>query len=334
MKVLDWKKMRFAFLFLIVSVFLFACQKIQETTTEITEKKEYVNYTEKQMLLLSLSKMEEIQVAFSEKIWDTKLDESGLTYKDEFMGEMQDFFIELQTLNKIAMERGVRLSTDEENRVGQVAGEFYQSIQDNPNLDLDISHEEVDAIYKEYALALKTKVEVTKDAVDSISEDDARILNLQQIVVATDEGLEKVKSALSEENADFFAIARQNSTISSINIEVGHEDMEPEIDRVVCELENGEVSEPILLDGVYYIYKCIDGYNIEATAKKKREMKVVAMDTAIQTIYSEYQDRNHLSMDSRVWDAVLAKIDAKYASIQTDEEHAFFFGLYKENFES
>lgn len=168
MKVLDWKKMRFAFLFLIVSVFLFACQKIQETTTEITEKKEYVNYTEKQMLLLSLSKMEEIQVAFSEKIWDTKLDESGLTYKDEFMGEMQDFFIELQTLNKIAMERGVRLSTDEENRVGQVAGEFYQSIQDNPNLDLDISHEEVDAIYKEYALALKTKVEVTKDAVDSI----------------------------------------------------------------------------------------------------------------------------------------------------------------------
>lgn len=313
-----------------VCITLIGCRAVQDKATEITEKKEYINYSEKQMFLLIISKMEEIQLAFGKEIWEKELNADGLTYKTEFLNEMQEFFVELKTLNMIAKERGVRLTTEEEAKVGKMAGELYDNLSSNSNFDPDISHEEVDSIFKEYALAQKTKVEITKEEVDSISEDDARILNLQQIVLASEEALEKVKSELEAGEADFFTIARQNSIVSAINIEVGHEDMDPESDKIVCELENGEVSEPILVDGKYYIYKCIEGYNTEATAKKKKEMKYRVMEDTIVNIYAEYRSRNPLNLDPQVWSDTVKRVEENYKTLDSDPDHIMFFTLYRE----
>lgn len=327
------KKCKFVLLLLSILCCLTGCRTVQDKATEITEKKEYINYTKEQMALLILSKMEEIDLAFGHQIWEKTLDANGLTYESEFLNEMHDFFIELKSLNMIAKEKGVQLTAEEESKVGKLAGDFYNHLSSNPNFDAKITHEEVDSIFKEYALANKTKVEITKAEVDSISEDDARILNLQQIVLNGEEELAKVKEELQNEKADFFTIARQNSKVSAINIEVGHEDMVPEVDKIVCELENGEVSEAILVDGKYYIYKCIEGYNTEATAKKKKEMKTMAMEESVKNIYLEYQSRNKLSMDSQVWEETTKEVQTKLDKLKSNPSHVLFFTSYRDAFD-
>lgn len=321
--------------FLLVSILgvLSSCTVVTQTTTEMTSSVKYTKYTDTQMLLLILSQMKDIEDSYTSELWDRKLDTRGTTYQQVFMGEMKQFFKDLLILEELAQEKGVRLSTEEEVMVSGVANEWYQYLKSSNTIFKDLTHEEVDKLYKDYALARKTKIEITKEEVNLISEDNARILILQQIILEDEESVKKVEEELQQEDMDFYTIAKQNSISSEINIVVGHEDLSKEADPIVCELADGEISKTIQSDNKYYIYKCIDGYDEEATAKKKEVLKAQKQEEVFYKAYQEFLSRNEFEINPEEWKEVEAYTEqGKNILHQQIKElgEESFFSLYME----
>ena len=322
-------------MFLGIMLTFTSCNKTEKSNVDITTSAHYTKYNENQMLMIILSQIQDIQNTYTDKIWDRKLDSGNTTYRTVFIGEMKNFFKELRVLNLIAEEKGVRLTTEEEAKAGQAAKEYFDIISKSQGSLQALSHVEIDQMYKEYALALKTKEEVTKEEVDSVSEDEARILKLQQIVVDSKEKAEKVETQLQEPNIDFYTVARQNSESPDITIVVGHKDLCTAADKAVCELKDGEISQTIEDKGKFYIYKCIDGYDEEATAKKKATIKKQKREDALRVVYNEYLSRNELEVEPVTWKEVNKRLETEFNinTAKNNENSVYnFFSLYAKEF--
>ena len=203
-------KFRKRILLLGCMVMLTGCA-VKNVAQDITTPVESPGYTRAQMMMMILSQKQEITKAYTDEIWQKKVTDDGKTYEEVFLDDMRNFFKELKVLNLIAAERGIRLTTEEEAMMGEASNQYYNELKKQKTAFSDISHEEVDEMFKEYALAQKVNETIADSDTDEISEEEARVLKLQRIVVGDKNKAQELEAQVNAEGADFFAIAKQNS---------------------------------------------------------------------------------------------------------------------------
>ncbi len=314
-------KFRKRILLLGCMVMLTGCA-VKNVAQDITTPVESPGYTRAQMMMMILSQKQEITKAYTDEIWQKKVTDDGKTYEEVFLDDMRNFFKELKVLNLIAAERGIRLTTEEEAMMGEASNQYYNELKKQKTAFSDISHEEVDEMFKEYALAQKVNETIADSDTDEISEEEARVLKLQRIVVGDKNKAQELEAQVNAEGADFFAIAKQNSESKDIDIEVGHEDLCEAADKAVCALNDGQISSIIEDKGKFYIYKCIVGYDKEETAKKKAKMKEKRREDILDSAYQSFVRTRKIDVSGSEWRRISEQVSGDY-------DGADFFLNYK-----
>ena len=310
---------------LILSSFLSACS-IAENIAKEEEDNIHVDYSAEQMLLVAASRKKHINDFYTKDIWEVKTGEEFGSYEGVFLEEMQIFFIQLKVLNAMAEENGQTLNSKEAGDIKDSAQKFYDELK-NSNINFgNIGYSDVEKMFMDYATALKFRNSIADDKSLEVSENDARVMHLQRIILDNEEKAKSIYAEVNAEGADFAAIAKANSIDKNIVLNVGHEGLDPISDEVVSVLSDGQISEIISTDSKFYIYKCIEGYDKDATAAKKAKLLNERIDAKLKNSYNQYLMSKQVDIDDKAWNKMVKELSA----MDTNNMNADFMNSFRE----
>lgn len=258
------------------------------------------------------------------EMWDHDFGEQ--TLEDYLKGQVVSELAQIKSMMLLAAAQEVTL-TESETELARTAAETYAaglSAEETELLGIDT--ETLQAMYEEYCLAYKTYGQITGDVSIEISDDEARIIQIQQIFVPEENLAEELKERL-DEGEDFEALAANYSKAAQTTISVARGDKSAEFEEAAFELNNDEVSEVFAADGGYYILKCLNTYMEQESEANKERIEQQQKSERFQEIYAELMSDTLSEFQDELWESVHI---ADYADVKTDS----FFEVYQDYFEA
>ena len=231
-------------------------------------------------------------------------DGQGNTFESLLKSQIGQFLEELAVVDRMADEQGIQLTSQDEDDINNLAEEYYTGLSKEDLAYMQVSKDEVLDLYRKYYRADKTVSQMTESKNLEVSDAEAKVIQVERIETDSREKAEELLLQASEEKSDFTSIAEKNSLNSQIKfqLEWGPDLKEP--DRSAFALEADEISDIIEKDGRFYIQKCVNAYDQQATALRKERLAQKKKTEAFQEIYLPYQEKYRVRLDGDVWENI------------------------------
>jgi foldase protein PrsA len=158
-----------------------------------------------------------------------------------------------------------------------------------------------------------------------ISDDEARIIQLEQIYVPEENLAKELKEKL-DNGEDFESLSANYSRASQSVVSVARGDKDETYEEVAFDLGNGEISEVFAADDGYYILKCLSTYLPEESEANKVKVAQQQKTERFQSIYSDLMEDTLSEFQQKLWDQV------SFADYE-DVKSSSFFETYEKYFE-
>ncbi len=259
------------------------------------------NYKNEQAMIVIATERNRYRDTFTDQVWQVQIDEAGTMFQAYFLSEIRDFMEELRTMNLLAEEEDIRLTGQEKEQLKQLAEDYYDSLTEEDLAYIGATKEDVYELYEQYHRANKLVDEMTKNVNLEISDSEAKVITVQEIVVSDEAVAGEIYARVTAEGADFLSGARSTSEETDIEKSIGRGQRPKSYEDVVFALAAGEISPVIELDGRYYIVKCINDYDEEATLERKQRLALQRKSQAFQQIYDSFAEKYPVEMKGDIW---------------------------------
>ncbi len=230
---------------------------------------------------------------------------------------------QIMAMDFLAEEKDISLSKEEKGKIQEAAEEYYNSLNDTEKEYMYVKQGDIEILYKRYGLANKLYTHLTQGVDDEVSDDEARVMEAQQIFVTSKEKAKEVAGQLKE-GTDFLSVANIYNEASEIEVTFGRNDVAPEVEKVAFSLENDQVSRRIKTDKGFYFLKCINHYNQEKTDDNKSVILEKRRKEAFDDVYMEFLDTLSSEFNEQVWEQVKVEVNQE---VKTDS----FFEVYEKH---
>jgi foldase protein PrsA len=281
--------------------------------------------------------------SFGSKIWDVGTGDETITenVKETVLARVA----RIKSLILMAEEYGISLDEDEQE-LASIAGEtYYNSLNDTEKTLLGISQAQITQMYSEYALAEKVYEYLIADINPEISDDEARTITVQHILIKTyslnedgekvpysenakKEALEKAKEVLEKarNGEDFTSLISQYSEDTNASYTFGKGTMDTAFEEASFNLGTDEISDIVESEHGYHIIKCISTFNRSETDRNKVKIVEQRRKEVFNDEYSKFVESLTKSLNEKLWESVSFIEDE---NVTTDS----FFEVYKETFD-
>lgn len=238
----------------------------------------------------------------------------------------------LKVMHLLAADYGLTLNEEEEALAETAAEQFMSSVSEDTLtvMGVDDDGTEVLALYEERLLSDKLYAYLIKDVNPEISDDEARVVTVQHILLKTytvdengnrQEMSEAEKSslytkaeeirALAEAGEDFDSLVSKYNEDTKSTYSFGKGEMEESFENTAFELETGEISHVTVTSHGYHIIKCISTLDREATDANKQTILQQRKAEAFGETYDAFAADLEPEVNEEVLDAFeLADYDA------------------------
>lgn len=230
-------------------------------------------------------------------------DFGGITFENYVKDTIVDQLASMKAITLLAGDYEVSLSSDEEEKVSQAAEDYYGALTEEQIEYMDLELKDVESLYRDHALSGKVYEEITKDVNTEVSDDEARIITVQQIRLDSAETAQSVKEQL-DEGRDFAAVASSYSLDSQVTYTFGRGEHDAAYEEAAFALENDQVSNVIETEDGYYILKCVNNFDQEATEDNKVTMVEKRRDELFESVYEKLVADTPSQFNSRLWEKV------------------------------
>ena len=227
-------------------------------------------------------------------------------------------------MNQLAEELEIGLTPEEEKLVSQVTDEYYQSLTKDEIRYMGIDKIELKEIYNRYAIAQKLYNTLTACVNEEVSDDEARVILIQQIFVQSKDVAKVVEQKLRS-GSGFDTVASSYSEADVVERNLTRGEYDKKVEDIAFNLDDGEESRVIETEDGYYFIKCIDKYVEELTETNKENIIIKRRQEQFDNIFYEFIDNSTFELNEKVWEKV--KVDTSGA-ITTDS----FFEVYEKYF--
>ena len=147
--------------------------RIEDSSCSLTEMKYYLVSTQRGY-----------EDNFGSQIWDQETD-SG-TVEDRLKDSVLAKVAQIKVMNLLAKEKGIELDENEINESASKAAEYFDALSDEDKVAMNnLTLEDITQIYEERAVADKLYDFIIKDINPEISDDEARTITVEQILIKT-----------------------------------------------------------------------------------------------------------------------------------------------------
>lgn len=256
-------------------------------------------------------------------MWEHAMGEE--TMEEYLKSQVLSELAQVKSMVLLAGEEEILLSEAEISQSEEAAAEYFATLSQEEAAILKVDQGALAGMYQDYCLAFKTYRQITEDVSIEISDDEARIIQLQQMFVP-EEGLAGELKRRLEEGEDFGSLAANYSQLSQTTVSVARGDKGGTYEEVAFDLNNDEVSDVFAEDGGYYILKCLNTYLEEESEANKLQVAQKQKTERFQNIYTELMKDTLSEFQEKLWDKVCF---SDYEEVETGS----FFEIYKKYFE-
>lgn len=300
---------------------LSGCKADIPIVSEISETKAY---TLPQSMIIVATERNRYQQIYTSQIWGVDLP-GGQNFETYLVAQVKEFLQEMKMLNLLAQNKGVSLTSAEKEKVRKASEEYFSSLTKEDISYMGVKEDDVRTMYEEYYLSNKVVNELTKDMNLEISDSEAKVILVDQIVLSDSALAADVLSKAGAEGADFAALAREYSEDGAIERKIGRGETPGAFEDAAFALSAGGISQVVEENGKYYIIKCVNDYDENATQERKAGLYRKRKKEAFDQIYSRFKEENPVTFSDEIWKDVKFSKDDKTTT-------ANFFEIYKKYF--
>lgn len=280
---------------------------------------------------------------FGKQIWDANLD--GVTLQDNIKDTVLARMAQVKSMTLLAEKNGVTLSEDELALADQAANEYFGSLNETETELLGVSQETIRHLYEDYALADKVYDRIIQDINPEISDDEARIITVQHILIKTYtldgtgkkvDYTESAKAAAHEKAVnilelatdgqhDFESLITKYSEDPIMTYSFGKGEMDPDFEAASFNLGNGEISGIVESRYGYHIIKCLNTFDREETDHNKVKIVEERKKEAFGLEYDAFVAGLTRRLNEELWSDISFIHDA---NVTTSD----FFDIYNKYF--
>ena len=280
---------------------------------------------------------------YGTEIWNTSLE--GVTLEENVKETVLAKIAQIKTMYLLAQEKGVVLEEKEESQIEAAAEEFFGSLTDTEKELLDITQETIETLYKEYAMADKVYQQIIQDVNPEISDDEARTITVQNILIRTSryDGSgnripysESAKEAAYEKACevrelavdgehDFTELASKYSEDTNITYSFGKGEMEEAYETAAFQLETDEVSQVVESEIGYHIIKCVSTFNREETDANKLKIVEQRKKEVFGQEYDRFVGTLVRNLNQELWNEIALIHDSGVTTCDFFEVYTKYF---------
>lgn len=299
---------------------LTGCKADIPIVSEISETKAY---TLPQSMIILATERNRYQTIYTNQIWGIDLpgDQNFETY---LVDQVKEFLQEMKMMNLLAENKGVTLTSVEKEAVRKASAEYFESLTKEDITYMKVTEEDVKTMYEQYYLSNKVVTELTKDMNLEISDSEAKVIIIDQIVLKDKEQADHVLSLVTVEGADFAALAREFSSEDTVERHIGRGEVSKPYEEAAFALLAEEISPVVEDKGKYYIIKCVNDYDETATQERKSGLYRTRKKEAFDQIYNKYKEERPVTFSNEIWKDVKFSKEDKTTTTN-------FFEIYKKH---
>ena len=299
--------------------------------------------TEAELMVYLTTTQNQYENVYGPEIWNTEL--NGVTLEENVKETVLAKIAQIKTMYLLALEKGVVLEDAEELQIKQAAGEYFDSLSETEIKRMEVSYELVEDLYREYLLAEKVYRQIIEDVNPEISDDEARIITVQHVLIKTlrtdnsgksvpyteeekkaaYERICEIRELAMTEAQDFAELASEYSEDSVITYSFGKGEMDAAFETASFDLGTDEISGIVESEVGYHIIKCINTFNREETDANKLEIVEQRRKEVFGQEYDAFVAGLARKMNQKLWEKIALIHDENV-------DTADFFDVYEKYF--
>lgn len=257
--------------------------------------------------------------AYGINLWEHETDDNSLEeyVKDITISELTRVIC----MDELAKQQELTLTEEEKKTARTAAKAYYDSLTKEEISYMEISESILEEMYRDYALAQKLYNSLTEGVNDEVSDDEARIMEAQQIYVTTKEKADEVKKELKNEK-EFLSVAADYNEAPRIEIKFGRGELPEKVEKAAFALDDDEITKCIEAEDGFYFMKCTNKFNQELTDENKLTIVQQREKEAFDDTYEAFVETLQSVLNTQLWAAVTVE---QNENITTDS----FFEVYE-----
>ena len=280
---------------------------------------------------------------YGQEIWGTIAD--GVTLEENVKNIALAQIAQIKTMNLMAEKYEVELDEEERARAENAAKAYYDSLGEREIELMGVNEKTIRSLYTELARAEKMYQYTIKDINPEISDDEARTITVQHILIKTyaldgtgkkieyteeakrdayRRAIEVLGQARADE--DFDALIRKYSEDDKTTYSFGKGEMEESFETAAFNLGTGEISDVVETEFGYHIIKCISTFDREETDANKMQIVEERRREVFGQEYDAYVATLTRNLNEELWDSVNFIHDEEVTTQNFFEVYAQYFG--------
>lgn len=244
---------------------------------------------------------QQYESAYGVEMWEH--DFGGETLEEYVKGNIIAQLAYIKAVTLLAKEQKVTLSDTEEEQVAEAASEYYDALNEEQIAYMKVEKSDVEALYTAHVLSEKVYSEITKDVNTEVSDDEARIIVVQQIRLDSLDNANIVKARL-EEGKDFGTVAAAYNQDTQTTVTLARGEKEAAYEEAAYALENDQISDVIETSDGYYILKCVNNFDRDATESNKETLVKKRRDEKFREVYEAMMADTPSEFNKHKWSKV------------------------------
>ncbi|MCH5274777.1 MAG: peptidylprolyl isomerase [Lachnospiraceae bacterium] len=280
---------------------------------------------------------------YGAQIWQADLD--GVTLEENVKEMVLAKIAQIKSLNLLAESMDVKLDAAESEKVKLAAEAYYASLNETEIELMGVTPELIEQLYGEYALAEKVYAHIIRDINPEISDDEARTITVQHILIktyTTDGRGERVsysesaRAAAYARAAEAYGLATDGNhsfeeliaqysedNVASYSFRKG--EMTAPFEEAAFNLGTDEISSIVEDEYGYHIIKCLNTFDREETDQNKLKIVEERKKEVFGEEYDAFVDTLTRKLNDEVWENVTFLHDENVTTKN-------FFDVYEEYF--
>ena len=266
-------------------------------------------------------------------------EETKQTMGDDAVSDFLNNYKEMVIVASHASDYGISLSDEENEEIKAAAKEFLEENSKAALKEMGATEETVISMLTYMTLQSRVQEAMRATADQNVTEKEAAQKTISYVTISkagteqdedgntvelTEDELVELKEkaeTLSESGDDFDTVAKDASyTVQTESY--GEDDrgiLEESVYEAADKLKEGEISDVIETDAMYYVVRMDSLLDEEATEERKEEILEEREEAAYDALYKEWSESGEFVTVDRVWNSITLKNKFTIVNDETEE---------------